>query len=142
MLDDGSDLLVWPSALLLNVVTLSVGNWREVYGYSPGSLLKSCFAYLCSEYIFGVTGLGVGIITVLQASVCSPSSDLHICIFLGVLGIIAFPKVVDCLFLSHLLDAVVDVVTESVSIFSFKERHEHVIDFVLLLLAVTKLVFG
>ena len=42
---------------------------------------------------------------------------------------------------SHLLDAVVDVMAESVSIFPFKERHEHV-GLVLLLLDVTKLVFG
>jgi len=38
------------------------------------------------------------------------------------------------------LDAVVDVVTENISVF-FKERYEYVIDLVLLLLDVTKLVF-
>ena len=35
-------------------------------------------------------------------------------IFLGVLSVIALSKMVDCLFRSHLLNAVMDVVTESV----------------------------
>ena len=60
-------------------------------------------------------------------------------VFLGVLGFIALAEMVDCLFRTHLLDAVMDVVAESVSIFSFKK--EHVINHVLLLLNVTKLVF-
>ena len=47
------------------------------------------------------------------------------------------------LFGCHLLDAVVDVVKESVYVFSFKKsKQKHVIDFVLLLLDVTKFVFG
>ena len=49
---------------------------------------------------------------------------------------------VDYLFRSHLLDAVMDVMTESVSTFPFKERYEHVMDFVVLVLVVTKLIFG
>ena len=48
----------------------------------------------------------------------------------------------DCLAGSYLLDVVVDVVTESISIFPFKERLEHAIDILLFLLDVTKLVFG
>ena len=46
-------------------------------GVFPGSLLTSCFVCLRYEFIFGVTGLGVGIITVLQASFCSPWHDLQ-----------------------------------------------------------------
>ena len=66
--------------------------------------------------------------------------------FLRAFGIITLSEVVDlqemdCLFRSYLLDVVVDVVAESVSIFPFKERHEHVIDLILLLLDVTKLEF-
>ena len=41
--------------------------------------------------------------------------------FLEVLGIIVLPKVVDCLFRSHLLDDVVNVVAESVYVCSFKK---------------------
>ena len=47
-----------------------------------------------------------------------------------------------CSLSTGLLDIVVDVVAESVSVFPFKERHEHVIDLVSPLLDVTKLVFG
>ena len=42
-------------------------------------------------------------------------------IFLGVLNVIALPGVVDCLFRSHLLDAVMDVVVESISVFLSKK---------------------
>jgi len=48
----------------------------------------------------------------------------------------------DCLFRSHLSDAVVDIVTKCVSVFPFKEKKDHVIYLVLLLLDVTKLVFN
>ena len=34
VLDDGSDLLVWPSALLLNVVALPAGKWGGVGAFS------------------------------------------------------------------------------------------------------------
>jgi len=57
-----------------------------------------------------------------------------------VLGFIAHAKMVDCLFRSQLLDAVVDIMPESVSICSFK-KDKHLINLVLLLLDVTKLVF-
>ena len=43
-------------------------------------------------------------------------------IFLGVISIISLPDVVNCLFKSHLLDISVDVVAESVSVFSFKRQ--------------------
>ena len=43
-------------------------------------------------------------------------------IFLRILSFTALLEVVDCLFESHLLDAIVDVVAESVSVFSFKRR--------------------
>ena len=55
-----------------------------------------------------------------------------------VLGVIALLKMVDCLFRSHLLDAVVDGQEEYLL---FLSRHEHVIGLVLLLFDVTKLVF-
>ena len=61
-------------------------------------------------------------------------------VFLGVLGIIALPEMANCLFRSHLLDAVGGA-TESVSTLS-QEEHTHVIDLVLLLLYVTMLVCG
>jgi len=36
VLDDGSNPLFWPSALLLNVIALPASNMGEVWGYSPG----------------------------------------------------------------------------------------------------------
>ena len=42
-------------------------------------------------------------------------------VFLRVLDVIALSEMVNCLFMSHLLNAVVDVVIESISVFSFKK---------------------
>jgi len=42
-------------------------------------------------------------------------------IFLRVVGVIALTGVVDYLFRSHVLNVVVNVVVESVSVFSFKK---------------------
>jgi len=42
-------------------------------------------------------------------------------IFLGVLDVIVLPEMVDCLFRIHLLDVVMEVVAESISIFSLKK---------------------
>jgi len=43
-------------------------------------------------------------------------------VFLGVLGVIALSEMVNCLFRSHLLDVVMDVVTKSIYVFSFKKN--------------------
>jgi len=46
---------------------------------------------------------------------------LSVDIFLGVLGVIALPEMVACLFRSHLLDAIVNIVAENVSVSYFKK---------------------
>ena len=76
---------------------------------------------LCSEFIFGVRGLAL--VSSLFCRLQSAVRDVIFSagVFLGVLGVIALSKMVDCLFRSHFLDVVMDVVAESVSVFSFKK---------------------
>jgi len=73
-----------------------------------------------SEFIFRVTGLEL--VSSLSCRLQSAVQDVifSVGILLGVL-VIVLPKMVDCLFRSHLLDVVVDVVTESVYFFPFKK---------------------
>jgi len=65
VLDDGSDRLVWSSALLLNVVALPVEVLSlrqaigERWGYFPRSQLKNRFVCLRSEFIFEVERLAL-----------------------------------------------------------------------------------
>jgi len=100
MLDDSSDPWVWLSALLLIVVA------------SPASALSSS-SELRAWHWYHHCLAGFSLQSETWSSVLAFSFE--------VLGFIAHAKILDCLFRSQLLDAVVDIVVESVSIFSFKK---------------------
>ena len=76
MLDNGSNPLIWPTALLLNIVALPASNWREIWGYSSRSLLKDHPFFLLFKFIFGVKNFGGDIIIVLHASIFNLKRDL------------------------------------------------------------------
>ena len=66
---------------------------------------------------------GLALVSSLSCRLQSTDRDVifNAGVFLRVLIIIALPKVVDCLFKSHRLDVIMDIVAERVSVFTFKK---------------------